>query len=134
MLKDTELDTLARAVAALGDEDAGRLDEAVRERRRAKAEAEAERIAKLRAMDDHAVIDEAIRESVEYPERWESDVALKVLRDAGFVRQPAEPTVTFLFPWDGENAVTVSGSKDDLDLLQVILAARISDLRSSKGA
>ena len=41
MLKDTELDELARAVAALGDEDAGRLDEAVRERRRAKAEVKA---------------------------------------------------------------------------------------------
>lgn len=39
MLKDTELVELARAVAALDDEDAGRLDEAVRERRRAKAAA-----------------------------------------------------------------------------------------------
>ncbi|WP_156384077.1 hypothetical protein [Methylobacterium sp. Leaf456] len=34
MLTDTELVELARAVAALDDEDAGRLDEAVRERRR----------------------------------------------------------------------------------------------------
>ncbi|TGD99751.1 hypothetical protein [Methylobacterium nonmethylotrophicum] len=86
MLTDTELDELARAVAGLGDEDAGRLEGAVRERRRAKAEAE--RIARLRAMNDHDVIGEVMTSAVEYPERWDSDVALQVLRDAGFVRVP----------------------------------------------
>lgn len=86
MLTDTELDELARAVAGLGDEDAGRLDEAVRERRRAKAEAQEARIAALRAMDDHRVIDVLVEDSVTYPREWDTTVALQVLRDAGFVR------------------------------------------------
>ncbi|KMO10608.1 hypothetical protein [Methylobacterium platani] len=89
MLTDTELDELARAVAALGDEDAGRLDGAVRERRRAKAEAEEARIAALRAMDDHPVIDVLVEDSVTYPREWDTTVALQVLRDASFVRRSA---------------------------------------------
>ncbi|MGE8128489.1 hypothetical protein ACQKQD_16060 [Methylobacterium sp. NPDC080182] len=65
MLRDHELDSLARAVAALDGEDAGRLDEAVRTLWEKKAATERDRIAKLQAMDDDAVIDEVIRESVD---------------------------------------------------------------------
>jgi hypothetical protein len=91
MLTDTELDELARAVAALGDEDAGRLDGAVRERRRAKAEAEEARRDHLRAMSDIDVAWEAIARE------QDPEYALQLLRDAGFVRQPPQPAAAFHF-------------------------------------
>jgi hypothetical protein len=88
MLNDRELDELARAVAALGDEDAGRLDDAVRERRRAKAEAEEVRLAALRTMSDFGVVREVLSAGVDCSGEFyfREAEALQVLRDAGFVR------------------------------------------------
>ncbi|GJD91026.1 MULTISPECIES: hypothetical protein [Methylobacterium] len=88
MLTDTELDELARAVAGLGDEDAGRLDGAVLElRHRRRAEAEVERIAALRAMSDFDAFEAALDVGqVLAADVHPIDKALQVLRDAGFVR------------------------------------------------
>ncbi|MGW9821901.1 hypothetical protein ACUXK4_004490 [Methylorubrum extorquens] len=82
MLKDDELDALARAVAALGDEDAGRLDDAVRARRE---EAAADRQASLRALSDIEVVKAAMAAN-EVANSWPPEPALQVLRVAGFAR------------------------------------------------
>ncbi|WP_342153308.1 hypothetical protein [Methylorubrum sp. SB2] len=94
MLKDTELDELARAVASLDDEDAGRLDRAVRERRRAKVEAEEGIRAWLRSLSDEQAFEAAMSDVVML---GHPQAGLKVLRDAGFVRQPAQPAGAFCF-------------------------------------
>jgi hypothetical protein len=132
MLDDGELQALARAVAALDGEDVERLDEAVRARREEKETAERDRIAKLRAMDDDAVIDEVIGESVEYPERWESDVALKILRDAGFVRELSRQRISFVFP--GGHSIELFGSKEDLGCVKDHLCDAVPGIKYSKGA
>lgn len=77
MLDDGELQALARAVAALDDEDVGRLKEAVRTR---KAEAH---LAELRAMSDEDVM---LLMFSRHHDNWPNPNALRLLREAGFVR------------------------------------------------
>ncbi len=84
MLTDTELDELARAVAALDDKDAGRLEGAVLElRHRRRAEAEAAHTAKLLALSDE---DAFLAAMAEFNFLGRPSAGLKTLRDAGFVR------------------------------------------------
>ncbi|ACB27254.1 hypothetical protein [Methylobacterium radiotolerans] len=88
MLKDDELDELARAVAALDDKDAGRLKGAVLElRHRRQAMADVARIAKLQAMSDFDAFEAAIDAGqVLTVDVHTIDKALQVIREAGFVR------------------------------------------------
>ncbi|MEG9500345.1 MAG: hypothetical protein MIN69_00475 [Methylorubrum extorquens] len=80
---------LARAVAALPQEQQDFFDGVVADERAAAAEAE--RIAQLRAMTDYGAIQVAVKRASDGrdPDGLPARL-LKELRDAGFVRQPAE--------------------------------------------
>lgn len=99
MLTDTELDQLARAVAALGDEDAGRLDEAVRElRHRRRAEAEMARIAALRAMSDFDAFEASITSWVSLTGDLRPGEILVQTAPLHFPSRPAAPVPEYLHP------------------------------------
>lgn len=82
----SKVDDLAASVAALTDEEVEEFERTVSGLRAERARAEEARIEGLRAMTDDELVDHVLTEATERAERTDSDIALALLRDGGFLR------------------------------------------------
>ncbi len=85
-MTEAEIHTLAGKIAALSPDEAAEFDRSLIGIKAERARREEERLARLRAMTDEEVVEEALEFTEEYRVDAAAPKALELLRDAGFVR------------------------------------------------